>query len=172
MKAAAIFFTAGILSSGLAFAETAPATAAPAASAKVHAICKDGTPFDGDTYKGACKGHGGIGKKVAAAGASAAAATAAPAAPAAAAAPTAPAAAAAPAAGAKTPATPAKAQGNAAASTPAPGGGAGKVWANEGTKVYHCEGDKYYGKTKKGEYMTEAEAKAKGAHVVKGQVCK
>lgn len=49
-------------------------------------------------------------------------------------------------------------------------GGAGKVWVNG--KVYHCEGTKFYGKTKKGEYMTEAEAKAKGAHVGKGQVCK
>lgn len=57
-----------------------------------------------------------------------------------------------------------------AAAPTAVGGGAGKVWANG--KVYHCEGTKFYGKTKKGEYMTEAEAKAKGLHVVKGQVCK
>ncbi|MEX8493729.1 signal peptide protein [Sphaerotilus sp.] len=71
-----------------------------------------------------------------------------------------------PAASTATPAAPAKP----AAAQPAAGGGAGKVWVNG--KVYHCEGTKYYGKTKKGEYMTEAEAKAKGAHVVKGQVCK
>lgn len=64
------------------------------------------------------------------------------------------------------PAAPAKP----AAAQPAAGGGAGKVWVNG--KVYHCEGTKFYGKTKKGEYMTEADAKAKGAHVVKGQVCK
>jgi hypothetical protein len=70
------------------------------------------------------------------------------------------------AAAAPAPAAPAKP----AAAQPAAGGGAGKVWVNG--KVYHCEGTKFYGKTKKGEYMTEADAKAKGAHVVKGQVCK
>ncbi|WP_124703239.1 hypothetical protein [Sulfuriferula multivorans] len=56
--------------------------------------------------------------------------------------------------------------------TPAAGGGAGKVWVNTKSNTYHCMGTKYYGKTKEGAYMTEAEAKAKGAHADHGKACK
>jgi hypothetical protein len=53
----------------------------------------------------------------------------------------------------------------------APGGGPGKVWVSTGSKRYHCEGSRFYGKTKAGEYMSEADAKAKGIHGVKGKDC-
>lgn len=34
----------------------------------------------------------------------------------------------------------------------------GMVWVNLDTKVFHREGDRYYGKTKNGKFMTEADA--------------
>ena len=55
--------------------------------------------------------------------------------------------------------------------TAAAGGGAGKVWVNSKSKTYHCEGTKFYGKTKGGEYMMEADAKAAGNHADHGKAC-
>lgn len=55
--------------------------------------------------------------------------------------------------------------------TVAPGGGADKVWVNEETKVYHCPASRYYGTTKSGKYMTEAEAKAAGMKAAKNKSC-
>ena len=54
---------------------------------------------------------------------------------------------------------------------PAPGGGHGKVWVNTQARVYHCEGDPLYGRTRKGAYMTEARARAKGAQPLMDRSC-
>jgi hypothetical protein len=53
----------------------------------------------------------------------------------------------------------------------APGAAPNKVWLNASTKVYHCPGDRYYGRTKAGKYMTEPDAKATGAHGPRGETC-
>ena len=123
--------------------------------------CKDGTYSTAASKQGACRGHQGV-KEWYAAGAPAAAKTPAPAPTPA---PT-PAPAAAPAAAAK--ASPAS---KAAAMPQAAGGGPGLVWVNTSSNVYHCYGSNYYGKTKEGSYMSEADAKAKGAHPDHGHAC-
>ena len=57
------------------------------------------------------------------------------------------------------------------AATTARGGGPGIVWVNTASGVYHCYGDRYYGKTKDGKYMTEAAAKGMGAHGARHATC-
>ena len=44
----------------------------------------------------------------------------------------------------------------------AAGGGHGLVWVNTETHIYHREGSRFYGRTKKGKYMTEADAIKEG----------
>ena len=129
--------------------------------------CKDGTYTTATKKAGACSGHKGV-QSWYAAPAGAPSATQ-------------------PAAAAQTPAssaasastqdaspvqtsTPRSGAGT-AAHAKAPGGGPGMVWVNSGTKVYHCPGTRYYGTTKNGKYLSEADAKAEGDHADHGKVC-
>jgi hypothetical protein len=125
--------------------------------ADVTAVCKDGSSYTGNTRTGACRGHGGV-------------ATWGPAASTAA-----------PAAGTAAPGSsrdPAKTTTTNAApipsrrtGAPVAGGGTGQVWVNTDSKVYHCPGDRYYGKTKAGSYMSESAAKAAGDRPAYGKAC-
>jgi hypothetical protein len=49
-----------------------------------------------------------------------------------------------------------------ASATPAPGGGHGLVWVNTEAHLYHREGSRFYGTTKKGKYVSEADAIKEG----------
>jgi hypothetical protein len=177
-----------ILAAGFAAALAAPVAGAKAppadAPAGTTALCKDGSYTSAAEKKGACSGHKGIktwygaeaDEKPSKAGADQKKAEtpkaegsklAPPAAPAAASAPVAPVAAPAATAPAKGSTPPKKASDI----TQAPGGGPGLVWVNESSKIYHCQGDEWYGKTKQGAYMSEADAKGKGFRGARGKSC-
>lgn len=146
------------LAMGLGFFTVVAHAQAPAsAPAGSTGLCKDGTYYSGAEKKGACRGHKGLKEwyaEVAAKADSKAEPKPAPAAPVA------------------SVATSKKSAPMAMPSTAAPGGGPDMVWANETSKVYHCPGDKWYGKTKHGEYLSEADAKAKGFKADHGKACK
>jgi hypothetical protein len=147
----------------LAFCASSALAQAPAgAPAGATGLCKDGSYWTGTTKSGACRGHQGIQTWYAGSAAKPAPAVAAAAAPAAAPTP----AAVAPKPTPATPKTPPQ-----PSTVTAPGGGPGLVWVNTSTKVYHCYGDRYYGKTKDGKYMSEADAKASGARPDRGTAC-
>lgn len=135
--------------------------------------CKDGSYWTGASKSGACRGHKGIQTWFADAGAKPApAAKPAPGS----ASPASANVASKPAPGATpttkpAPTTPIKPATTAASSTPAPGGGNGQVWVNAETKVYHCQGDRYYGTTKNGKYMSEADAQKMGAKPSRNKPC-
>ena len=153
------------LAAGLIVSLGGHAQAPATAPAGTTGLCKDGSYYSGATKKGACSKHGGV-KEWYGAKETKSAAAPAPAAPA----PAAPA----PAASAPAAPTPAASTRSAAptpAAAPIPGGGSGKVWVNTNSKIYHCEGTRWYGKTKSGEYMTEAAAKAAGNRPDHGKGC-
>lgn len=140
--------------------------------------CKDGTYTSAAKKDGACRGHKGVQTWMASTAAPAAAKPAA--APVAAAAAPTPVAAPAPAAAAPAYAAKPSAASTGARKSPgaeaasraqAPGGGPGMVWVNTSTKVYHCPGTEFYGKTKEGKYMSEADAKSAGAHADHNNAC-
>ena len=159
------------LAAGLLAAQVGTAQAPAGAPAGATGLCKDGTYYTGANKQGACRGHQGVkewygapvnsGKAAPATSETSAPATTSKPAPASTATP-----------------VPAPAQSAPAATSetgtmaPAPGGGADKVWLNTASNVYHCPGTRYYGTTKTGAYMTEAEAKAKGARPDHGKPCK
>jgi hypothetical protein len=71
---------------------------------------------------------------------------------------------------AASPAPAKSASAEAATNPPAQGGGHGLVWVNTELHVYHREGSRFYGTSKKGKYMTEAEAIKEGDRAAgKGQ---
>jgi hypothetical protein len=111
-------------------------------TATVTATCKDGTAFTGTKRAGACRGHGGVQSWGEA---------------------TSPANASSQPALQPAPATSQR-------TTPGPAG-AGQVWVNTASKVYHCPGTRWYGKTKQGSYMSEPEARAQGARPDHGKAC-
>lgn len=124
----------------------------------VTATCKDGSTYSSARRSGACRGHGGV------------ASFGTDTAPAATLAPTQPSTAAPAAIPQPRTATTAPMP-LPRASTNASAGGPGQVWVNSGTKVYHCQGDRYYGNTKKGTYMSEAKAVAAGNRPDRAKSC-
>ena len=136
---------ASLLLAAASMAQNAP-SAAPAAPAGSTGLCKDGSYWTGASKKGACRGHKGVKDWYAASTAAAAGAAASP---------------------AQAPAHPR----TAVATVSAPGGGPGQVWANKSSKVYHCSTDRYYGKTKNGVYLSEADATAQGFRPDHGKAC-
>jgi len=62
----------------------------------------------------------------------------------------------------------------AASSTAMPTCAAGDpvVWVNTKSKVYHVQGDSYYGTTKAGKYACKSAADAAGNHLAKGGAAK
>lgn len=155
-----ILFIAGF------FAGTSFAKAPADAPANATGLCKDGTYYTGKNKQGACRGHKGIQTWY---GASASTSPTDPASQSTPPASPAPGATSNPNAS-SAPATPQTNTAQQATPVGAPAA-PGMVWANATKKIYHCPNTRWYGKTKQGEYMTEADAKAKGFQPNRGKAC-
>lgn len=46
-----------------------------------------------------------------------------------------------------------------------------RVWINTTSRIYHCPGTQYHGRTARGEFVTEAEARRRGARPAGGRPC-
>lgn len=46
-----------------------------------------------------------------------------------------------------------------------------QVWLNTNSGVYHCPGGRYYGNTKRGTYLAESKAVARGYRAAYGNAC-
>lgn len=157
------WLAAGGVNSGPAAAEptaaSAPAPSAGAAPAEgaptgATALCKDNTYYSGTSHRGACARHGGV-QRWLAAGAS----------------PPEQGPAAQPAT-TMTQTTPQYQRGAASPPMmPVAAGEGDRVWVNTASKVYHCPSDRWYGKTSKGEYMSESQARAQGYRADHNRPC-
>jgi hypothetical protein len=148
-----------------AFVSTSAFAQAPAGST---GECKDGTYTSAKSKRGACAGHGGV--KTWFADAKGAPSSAKPSASTATAS-EAPAGKPSPAAKEPAPAAKTSAKSEAAPVETKEGAGPGMVWVNTPSGVYHCSGDQWYGKTKKGEYMSESQAKSRGYRASRNKPC-
>ncbi len=180
-----LWFGAAMVAAGLSLGSNAQAPAG--APAGTNGVCKDGTYSTAAKKSGACSGHKGVqtwyadaaapSKPSTASAPAQTASTSAPSPrPAPAAAPRAttvstPAAAPAAASAPAQSAAPASHRTSVSQTAAAPGGGPGMVWVNTASKVYHCSGTAYYGKTKAGKYVTEDAAKAEGDRADAGRPC-
>lgn len=125
----------------------------------VTATCRDGSTYSSARRSGACRGHGGVASFGTDAAPAATAVTTAP-----------------PQATMPLPRTPSASPVPAPMPVPRPStnasaGGPGQVWVNSRSKVYHCQGDRYYGNTKRGAYMNEREAVSAGNRPDHGKSC-